>query len=130
MMDVAVPANMRQGLHQEEVARLGWALSAEQAIGLIGRQTSRLSICGRNPSASGAGAIPRSLHAPYSDLAENLDEGGLLHELASAREDRWCSIAPSANAPRWRCAPRRTEGSQPRGTSRAESRPGRAPAGR
>lgn len=24
MMDVAVPANMRQGLHQEEVARRGW----------------------------------------------------------------------------------------------------------
>ena len=27
MMDVAVPANMRQGLHQEEVARRGWAFS-------------------------------------------------------------------------------------------------------
>ena len=31
MMDVAVPANMRQGLHQEEVARRGWSLTAEQA---------------------------------------------------------------------------------------------------
>ncbi|MGA7229680.1 MAG: MBL fold metallo-hydrolase, partial [Xanthobacteraceae bacterium] len=28
MMDVAVPANMRVGLHQEEVARKGWALTA------------------------------------------------------------------------------------------------------
>src|SRR6059058_6711097 len=27
MMDVAVPANMRVGLHQDEVARRGWALS-------------------------------------------------------------------------------------------------------
>ena len=34
MMDVAVPANMRVGLHQEEVARKGWALSAADAIAL------------------------------------------------------------------------------------------------
>ena len=37
MMDVAVPANMKVGLHQQEVARRGWALSAEQARALIGR---------------------------------------------------------------------------------------------
>jgi len=37
MMDVAVPANMHQGLHQEEVARRGWALSAVEAKGLVGR---------------------------------------------------------------------------------------------
>ena len=36
MMDVAIPANMRVGLHQEEVARRGWAVSAAQALGLIG----------------------------------------------------------------------------------------------
>src|SRR6185436_2293451 len=29
MMDVAVPANMRIGLHQEEVARRGWSVSAK-----------------------------------------------------------------------------------------------------
>src|SRR5579872_3622762 len=32
MMDVAVPANMRQGLHQEEIARRGWAFSAAEAL--------------------------------------------------------------------------------------------------
>src|SRR6266436_8413962 len=37
MMDVAIPANMRVGLHQEEVARRGWAVSAAQALGLIGK---------------------------------------------------------------------------------------------
>jgi hypothetical protein len=37
MMDVAVPANMRVGLHQEEVARKGWALSAAEALTLRGR---------------------------------------------------------------------------------------------
>src|SRR6201987_1707450 len=31
MMDVAIPANMRQGLAQEQIAQCGWAYSAEQA---------------------------------------------------------------------------------------------------
>ena len=33
MMDVAVPANMRQGLAQQEIARRGWAVTAEEAQG-------------------------------------------------------------------------------------------------
>src|SRR5690348_14488750 len=37
MMDVAVPANMQVGLRQEEVARRGWALSADAAMALRGR---------------------------------------------------------------------------------------------
>src|SRR3984885_14179235 len=37
MMDVAVPANTHVGLHQEDVARQGWALSAGDAIALCGR---------------------------------------------------------------------------------------------
>src|ERR1700753_1098521 len=36
MMDVAVPANKRQGLAQEEIARLGWAVDAVQARMLVG----------------------------------------------------------------------------------------------
>src|SRR6201989_287221 len=34
MMDLAVPANMRQGLAQEHIARRGWAYSAEEASAL------------------------------------------------------------------------------------------------
>src|SRR5215210_6194241 len=37
MMDVAVPANMRVGLAQEEIARRGWAITAPQAFDLAGR---------------------------------------------------------------------------------------------
>src|SRR6516162_1955965 len=37
MMDVAVPANMRVGLVQEEIAHRGWAVSANDAMNLIGR---------------------------------------------------------------------------------------------
>ncbi|HLN36795.1 MAG TPA: MBL fold metallo-hydrolase, partial [Xanthobacteraceae bacterium] len=37
MMDVAVPANMHVGLHQDAIAKKGWALSATDAIALRGR---------------------------------------------------------------------------------------------
>src|SRR3982751_5452053 len=37
MMDVAVPANLRVGLAQDEIAKRGWALSAAQALALLGR---------------------------------------------------------------------------------------------
>jgi rhodanese-related sulfurtransferase len=34
------------------------------------------------------GTIPGSLHAPYSDLQENISVGGMLHELAAATSKR------------------------------------------
>src|SRR5436190_20006614 len=37
MMDVAVPANMKVGLAQEEIARRGWTLSAAEALALLGK---------------------------------------------------------------------------------------------
>src|SRR5438046_6412545 len=36
MMDVAVPANRKVGLAQEEIARRGWALSGAEALALLG----------------------------------------------------------------------------------------------
>lgn len=40
MMDVAVPANVKIGLHQEDIARRGWAVTAEQALALGERPMS------------------------------------------------------------------------------------------
>src|SRR5499425_2775729 len=37
MMDVAVPANMKVGLAQEEIARRGWSVTAHEAQRLIGQ---------------------------------------------------------------------------------------------
>jgi len=82
MMDVAAPANMRQGLHQEEVARRGWAFTAEEAKGLVGRADIALIDLRERSERERKGAIPGSLHAPYADLMENIDDGGLIHELA------------------------------------------------
>src|SRR5918999_197034 len=42
LMDVVVPANMRVGLAQDEVARRGWAVMAPQAFAIVGRPDTAL----------------------------------------------------------------------------------------
>jgi glyoxylase-like metal-dependent hydrolase (beta-lactamase superfamily II)/rhodanese-related sulfurtransferase len=84
MMDVAVPANMRQGLAQAEIARLGWAVTAPDAVTLIGRPDTVLVDLREKTERQKHGSIAGALHAPYADLAENIETGGLLHELAAA----------------------------------------------
>jgi len=84
MMDVAVPANMHQGLHQEDVAHRGWAYSAQQALDLVGQPDVVLIDLREKAERERHGCIPRSLHAPYTELQENIGEGGILHELAEA----------------------------------------------
>jgi sulfur dioxygenase len=63
MMDVAVPANMRQGLHQEEVARRGWAYSTDEAKGLVGRRVALINLR-EKAERDRAGTIPGSVHGP------------------------------------------------------------------
>src|ERR1700734_460358 len=65
MMDVAVPANMHVGLHQEEVARKGWAVSAAEAITLRGRPDVAIVDLREKSEREKHGIIPGSLHAPY-----------------------------------------------------------------
>jgi hypothetical protein len=55
MMDEAVPANIRQGLAQEQIARGGWAYTAEQVKVLIGRRDVALVDLRETASASGMG---------------------------------------------------------------------------
>jgi sulfur dioxygenase len=88
MMDVAVPANLRVGLAQEEIARRGWALTATQAMAAIGRPDVALVDLREPRERERHGAIPGSLHAPYPDLRGNIGPGGMLHELAVATGKR------------------------------------------
>src|SRR6201997_4018496 len=67
MMDVAVPANMQIGLRQEQVARRGWALSADAAMALRGRTDVVLIDLREKSERDKHGVIPGSLHAPYPD---------------------------------------------------------------
>jgi len=82
MMDVAVPANMKVGLHQEEVAQRGWATSAVEALALIGREDVVLIDLRERAERERHGSIAGSLHVPYPSLEENTRAGGMLHALA------------------------------------------------
>jgi rhodanese-related sulfurtransferase len=84
MMDVAVPANLHQGLHQEELARRGWAFSAQEALDLVGRPDVVLIDLREKNERERHGSIPGSLHAPYPELLQNISDGGILHELAQS----------------------------------------------
>ncbi len=84
MMDVAVPANIHQGLAQEQIAKRGWAYSAEQAAALLGRPEITLIDLREKRERERHGALPGALHLPYPDLQESIGPGGMLHELAKS----------------------------------------------
>jgi sulfur dioxygenase len=88
MMDVAVPANMRVGLHQEEVARKGWALSADQAMALRSQAGVTLVDLREKSEREKHGTIAGSLHLPYPQLPTEVGPGGMLHEIAAASGKR------------------------------------------
>ena len=88
MMDVAVPANMKVGLHQEEVARRGWARTAEQVVGLVGQPEVVLIDLRERAERERHGTIPGSLHVPYPTLEEHTAPGGMLHALATSTGKR------------------------------------------
>jgi sulfur dioxygenase len=84
MMDVAVPANMHVGLHQEDLAKQGLALSALDAIKSLGRPDILLVDLREASERAKHGTISGALHAPYPDIAESLKPGGMLREVAAA----------------------------------------------
>jgi glyoxylase-like metal-dependent hydrolase (beta-lactamase superfamily II)/rhodanese-related sulfurtransferase len=88
MMDVAVPANIHVGLHQDEIRRKGWAVTAAEAVTLDARPDVAIIDLREKGERDRHGIIPGSLHAPYPDLQENISAGGMLHELATATSKR------------------------------------------
>ncbi|HMA75377.1 MAG TPA: MBL fold metallo-hydrolase [Xanthobacteraceae bacterium] len=88
MMDVAVPANMKVGLAQEEIARRGWSVTAREAQRLIGQPDVALIDLRERSERERYGTIPGSLHVPYPSLQENIGSGGTLYELAKSTRKR------------------------------------------
>jgi glyoxylase-like metal-dependent hydrolase (beta-lactamase superfamily II)/rhodanese-related sulfurtransferase len=84
MMDVAVPANMHVGLHQDDLAKHGQALSACEAIEGLGRPDVLLVDLRENSERAKYGVLPGALHAPYPGIGESLHGGGMLREMAAA----------------------------------------------
>ncbi len=84
MMDVAVPANLKVGLSQDEVEARGWSLTADEARSLAGTPDMILVDLRDKSERERHGEIPGSVHAPYGDLDENVRQHGMLHELVAA----------------------------------------------
>ena len=109
MMDVAVPANIRQGLRQEEVARRGWAYSAEEAKGLVGRTDVALIDLREKAERERAGAI-RVRCTPPTPICRTISTTAASSMSSPRPARRSFSTAPSANVPPWRSRRRRTRG--------------------
>jgi glyoxylase-like metal-dependent hydrolase (beta-lactamase superfamily II)/rhodanese-related sulfurtransferase len=84
MMDVAVPANMHVGLHQEDLDKQGLSLTARQAIESLGRPDVLLVDLRETSERAKHGMLSGAMHAPYPSIDENLRPGGMLREVAAA----------------------------------------------
>jgi len=85
---LSLPANMHVGLHQDEIARKGWAVSAAEAVALRGRPDVAIVDLREKSERDRRGVIPGSLHTPYPSLQDEISPGGMLHELAVATDKR------------------------------------------
>jgi glyoxylase-like metal-dependent hydrolase (beta-lactamase superfamily II)/rhodanese-related sulfurtransferase len=84
LMDVVLPANMQVGLHQDELAKQGQALSALEAIEGLGRPDILLVDLRETNERIKHGMLSGALHAPYPGIGESLQPGGMLREVAAA----------------------------------------------
>ena len=84
LMDVVLPANMQVGLHQDELAKQGQALSACEAIESLGRPDILLVDLRETNERIKHGMLSGALHAPYPGIGESLQPGGMLREVAAA----------------------------------------------
>jgi glyoxylase-like metal-dependent hydrolase (beta-lactamase superfamily II)/rhodanese-related sulfurtransferase len=84
MMDVAVPANIHVGLHQDELVKQGLAFTAREAIESLGRPDILLVDLREVAERAKHGTLPGALHAPYPAIGDSLKPGGMLREVATA----------------------------------------------
>jgi sulfur dioxygenase len=86
MMDVAVPANIKVGLAQGEVAKLGLSLQATELAAMLDHGDVALVDLRETSERERDGEIPGSLHVPYAMLGDNLRPAGALRKLGSAKQ--------------------------------------------
>lgn len=75
-------------LHQDEIARRGWAANANEALALAGRPDVALIDLRERSERERQGIIPGALYVPYPRLQEHTAPGGVLHELVRSTGKR------------------------------------------
>jgi len=88
MMDVAVPANLRMGLSQDDVEARGWSMSCAEVRAQLDEPGTVLVDLRDVTERRAHGVIRGSVHAPYPDLDHSLVAGGLLYELGAVTGKR------------------------------------------
>jgi sulfur dioxygenase len=86
MMDEAIPANMRVGLSQDEIARRGWSVSSAEMDGLFGRSDITLIDLREQREIDKHGAVKSAMHIPYGSLMPSLGPGGTLYKLGTSKK--------------------------------------------
>ena len=86
MMDVAVPANMRVGLPQEEIAKRGWAVSGEELAKLIASPDVALVDLREVREIDKNGAVANAIRVPFRAVAEAVKPGGALYAIGGTKQ--------------------------------------------
>jgi len=84
LMDVAVPANVKVGFDQGEIARRGWAVTAPEALGMAGRHHVVFVDLREPGERERHGEIAGAMHVLYPSLQDAVGAGGVLDEVAAA----------------------------------------------
>ncbi len=82
MMDVAVPANRKVALAQQEIEENGWAWPASRLAALLEKGEVLLIDLREDAERSRNGYIESSINIPYNSLEEVLGKQGILTQLA------------------------------------------------
>ncbi|MDH5737623.1 MAG: MBL fold metallo-hydrolase [Gammaproteobacteria bacterium] len=85
-MDVAVPANLKIGLSQEDIDGRHWAIDAETIRQRLAEDSILLIDLREKSERARKGSIEPSLHSPYNELDMTLVPGGLLFELIKSSD--------------------------------------------
>ena len=86
MMDVAVPANMRVGLAQDEIAKRGWAVSGEELAKLIASPDVALVDLREVREIDKNGAVENAIRVPFRAVAEAVKPGGALYAIGGTKQ--------------------------------------------
>jgi glyoxylase-like metal-dependent hydrolase (beta-lactamase superfamily II)/rhodanese-related sulfurtransferase len=81
MMDVAVPANQKIGMSQEEPEITERTIPAFDAVARLEDKAAIFIDLREDPEREKNGVIPNSVHVPYKSLADYIKPGGLLAAL-------------------------------------------------
>ncbi len=88
MMDVAVPANLKVALVQQEIDDNGWSLDATALTGLVEADGAILIDLRESAEQEKEGRIDSSLSIPYTELDAQLADDGVLRQLASVTDKK------------------------------------------